>query len=157
MNISYGVKIIEFVFAGINIVWRQLRLPFAQALGLGLKGVLLRVRNVFLNWQFYSIVITLSGINKINRIKAENNEKRTDWTLFHLRSIARKQRQGWFWWPGYIVRSFDSPFSFVCFRGASRKVLFLARKMPDDFKLINVCIIAKLNQFKVDLILNCRL
>lgn len=49
MNISDGVKIIEFVFAGINIVWRQLRLPFAQALGLGLKGVLLRAQNVFLN------------------------------------------------------------------------------------------------------------
>ena len=75
MNISDGVKIIEFVFAGIKIVWRQLRLPFAQAVGLGLKGVLLRAQNVFLNWQFYSIVITLSGINKINRIKAENNEK----------------------------------------------------------------------------------
>ena len=75
MNISDSVKIIEFVFAGINIVWRQLRLLFAQALGLGLKGVLLRAQNVFLNWQSYSIVITLSGINKINRIKAENNEK----------------------------------------------------------------------------------
>ena len=72
------------------MLWRQLRLPFAQALGLGLKGVKGRAQNVFLNWEFDSIVITLSGINKIDRIKAENNEKQTYWTLFHLEKRCKE-------------------------------------------------------------------
>ena len=64
-------KAIEFMFAGINMFWAQLRLILARAVRRGFKWALIRAQNIFMpkNINSITIIITLEGIERINTEK----------------------------------------------------------------------------------------
>ena len=67
-------KTTEFMFAGINLFWAQLRLILARAVRRGLKWALRRAQNIFMpkNINSVTIIITLEGIERINTEKNDN-------------------------------------------------------------------------------------
>ena len=64
-------KIIEFMFAGINMFWARLRLILARAVRRGLKWALRRAQSIFMpkNINSIIIIIALEGIERINTEK----------------------------------------------------------------------------------------
>ena len=84
-------KTIEFMFAGINMLWARLRLILARAVRRGLEWALRRVQNIFVlkNINCITIITTLEGNDKIRTekkiIKIKKTTKRYEEYFFHER------------------------------------------------------------------------
>ena len=100
---------------GIKMFRAQLRLILAWAIRWGLKWALRGAQNIFMpkNINSITIIITLEGIERINTEKMTT--KRSEEYFFHQwckEMSTNFAMASQFWLAAYIVRLFDSHFSF---------------------------------------------